>query len=358
MTNDSLTSESQFQALPTDEINYMRNAVKATVDAYDGTVTLYAWDETDPLLKAWESAFPGTVQPKSAISPDLMAHLRYPEDMFKAQRFQFARYHVTDASDFYEGNDRWVVPQDPYAQTQLQPPYRMFVDMPGSDGPSYSMTSVYVPNKRENLAAFMAVESDATSPDYGTIRALRSSAQNMPGPGQVSNAFSNDSDVRDALFKFQSQSGTQVVYGNLLTLPVNGQLMYVQPIYVLRTGQEAAYPIFNSVIVSLGASQRVGFGDTLPAAIADLLGAAPSQEPDTSTNNPSGTLSAEVRRLLAEAQAAFQAADRAQRDNDTVEWARQIAIGRAKLSAALEAASQPPPDDGKPGGTPSSTPTP
>jgi hypothetical protein len=358
MTTDSLTSDSQFQALPTDEINYMRNAVKATVDAYDGTVTLYAWDETDPLLKAWESAFPGTVQPKSAISPDLMAHLRYPEDMFKAQRFQFARYHVTDASDFYEGNDRWVVPQDPYAQTQLQPPYRMFVDMPGSDGASYSMTSVYVPNKRENLAAFMAVNSDATSPDYGTIRALRSSAQNVPGPGQVSNAFSNDSDVRDALFKFQSQSGTQVVYGNLLTLPVNGQLMYVQPIYVLRTGQEAAYPIFNSVIVSLGASQRVGFGDTLPAAIADLLGAAPSQEPGTPTNNPSGNLSAEVRRLLNQAEAAFRAADAAQRANDTEEWARQLAIGRAKLSEAVRLANQPPADDGKPGASPSSTATP
>jgi len=357
MTNDSLTNNTQFQALPTDEINYMRNAVKATVDAYDGTVTIYEWDETDPLLKAWEAAFPGTVQPKSAISPDLMAHLRYPEDMFKAQRFQFARYHVTDASDFYEGNDRWVVPQDPYSQTQLQPPYRMFVDMPGSSGPSYSMTSVYVPNKRENLAAFMAVDSDATSPDYGKVRVLRASAQNIPGPGQVSNAFSNDADVRNALYKFQSQSGTQVEYGNLLTLPVDGQLLYVQPIYVLRTGQEAAYPIFNSVIVSLGASQRVGFGDTLPAAIADLLGAATPVQPGTGPSNPTGNLSAEVRRLLNAAQAAFVAADKAQQANNTVEWARQLDIARDRLAEAIRLANQKPADGGKPGATPSGSPS-
>ncbi|MGE0168278.1 UPF0182 family protein, partial [Nocardioides sp.] len=164
MTNDSLADTSQFQALPTDEINYMRNAVKATVDAYDGTVTLYAWDETDPMLQAWMGAFPDTVEPRSAISPDLMAHLRYPEDLFKVQRYQYARYHVTDASDWYEGNDRWQVPQDPYKVGDLQPPYRMFIDNPGQDtvGSTFSMTSVYTPYKRENLVGFMDVNSDAT----------------------------------------------------------------------------------------------------------------------------------------------------------------------------------------------------
>ena len=102
-----------FGTLPTDEINYMRNAVKATVDAYDGTVNLYAWDETDPILQTWRSAFPGTVQDKDEIPDELLEHLRYPEDLFKVQRYQFARYHVTDAGDFYQGNDRWEVPEDP-----------------------------------------------------------------------------------------------------------------------------------------------------------------------------------------------------------------------------------------------------
>ncbi len=108
----------------------MRNAVKATVDAYDGTVTLYAWDEADPILKAWRSAFPGTVAGRDEIPDELLEHLRYPEDLFKVQRYQFARYHVTDAGDFYQGNDRWEVPEDPNDAGTCQPPYRLFVDEP------------------------------------------------------------------------------------------------------------------------------------------------------------------------------------------------------------------------------------
>ena len=128
MTDDSLATNTGFQTLPTDEINYMRSAVKATVDAYDGTVTLYAWDEQDPILKAWRSAFPGVVQDRADIPEALLSHLRYPEDLFKVQRYQFARYHVTDAKDFYEDNSRWEVPPDPNAPSSKQPPYRMFVN--------------------------------------------------------------------------------------------------------------------------------------------------------------------------------------------------------------------------------------
>ncbi len=118
MTDDSLQDNSDLRTLPTDEINYMRNAVKATVDAYDGTVTLYEWDEDDPILKTWEKAFPGTVQPKSEIPDELMEHLRYPEDMFKVQRYQYARYHVTDEVDWYNGNNRWSVTEDPNVAQQ------------------------------------------------------------------------------------------------------------------------------------------------------------------------------------------------------------------------------------------------
>lgn len=102
MTSDSLDEGNEFRTLPTDEINYMRNAVKAVVDAYDGTVTLYAWDEDDPLLQAWRKAFPGTVKDKDEIPAELLEHMRYPEDMFKVQRYQLGAYHVTDAKSFYE----------------------------------------------------------------------------------------------------------------------------------------------------------------------------------------------------------------------------------------------------------------
>ena len=168
MIDDSLADDSAFGTLPTDEINYMRNAVKATVDAYDGTVTLYAWDEADPVLETWRNAFPGTVQDREDIPDEVMEHLRYPEDMFKAQRYQFARYHVTDAGDFYRGSDRWEVPEDPYIDGAYQPPYRLFVDDPTVEGgETWSMTSVYTPFDKDNLASFVSVNSDATSENYG-----------------------------------------------------------------------------------------------------------------------------------------------------------------------------------------------
>ena len=165
MLDDSLTPETTFGTLPTDEINYMRNAVKATVDAYDGTVNLYAWDETDPMLEAWRNAFPGTVQDREDIPDSVMEHLRYPEDMFKVQRYQFARYHITDPGDFYQNNNRWEVPEDPYVNDTYQPPYRLFVDDPTAPGDeTWALTSVYVPRDKDNLAAFVSVNSDATDP--------------------------------------------------------------------------------------------------------------------------------------------------------------------------------------------------
>ena len=187
MLDDSLTPETTFGTLPTDEINYMRNAVKATVDAYDGTVNLYAWDESDPMLEAWRNAFPGTVQDRDEIPDSVMEHLRYPEDLFKVQRYQFARYHVTDAGDFYQDNDRWEVPEDPYVDGTYQPPYRLFVDDPSTVVDStWSLTSVYVPRNKDNLASFVSVNSDATSDDYGQITraAAPQRAGRRTGPGR------------------------------------------------------------------------------------------------------------------------------------------------------------------------------
>ena len=162
----------------------MRNAVKATVDAYDGTVNLYAWDETDPMLKAWRSAFPGTVQDRDDIPDSLLEHMRYPEDLFKVQRYQFARYHVTDPGDFYQGNDRWEVPEDPYAENSYQPPYRLFVDDPTTTGDeTWSLTSTFTPYDKNNLAAFLSVNSDATSDDYGGDARPAAAQRADAGPG-------------------------------------------------------------------------------------------------------------------------------------------------------------------------------
>ena len=284
MIDDSLATDNTFGTLPTDEINYMRNAVKATVDAYDGTVNLYAWDESDPVLETWRNAFPGTVQDKADIPDEVMEHLRYPEDMFKVQRYQFARYHITDPGDFYRGSDRWEVPQDPYLETAYQPPYRLFVDDPVVEGgEAWSMTSVYTPFDKDNLASFVSVNSDATSDDYGRIRALQLPNEQVPGPGLVANEMANAENVRSELLAFNAGEA-KPTFGNLLTLPVGDGLMYVQPVYAVRQLSDSSYPILQFVIVSYGDS--VGIGSSLNDALADVLNVDPNTTPITPPDDP------------------------------------------------------------------------
>lgn len=357
MTDDSLQENTGFQTLPTDEINYLRNSVKATVDAYDGTVTLYAWEDTDPILKAWDEVFPGVIKARDEIPDELMEHLRYPEDLFKAQRYQFQRYHVTDALDWYEGSGRWEVPTDPQSSTSLQPPYRLFADT--GEGENWSLTSVYVPRQKENLAAYMAVNSDATSDEYGKITVLELPNERTDGPNLIANTFASNEDVSRALLPYTTGDAKRVP-GNLLTLPVADSFMYVQPVYTQRAG-ESNFPILRFVLVSYNGS--VGIGTTLRSAIEDaLLGdgssetpdgtptetptetpsetssASPTETPTQSPTTPSGGTQAQIRELLRQAEAKFNQADAAQQAGNTVKWARLMEEGRALIEEAVRLA--------------------
>ena len=344
MTDDSLTEDNPFETLPTDELNYMRNAVKATVDAYDGTVDLYAWDEDDPMLKAWRGAFPGTVQDRDDIPEELLEHLRYPEDLFKVQRYQFARYHVTDPGDFYQGNDRWEVPEDPYAENSYQPPYRLFVDDPTTTSEeAWSLTSVFTPYNKDNLAAFVSVNSDATSDEYGRMRALQLPNEQTPGPGLIANEMANSDNVRREVQPFNLGEITPT-FGNLLTLPVGDGLMFVQPVYATRELSDASYPILQFVIVSYGGT--VGIGDSLVEALADVLGVDPESVTDPTPtegaggrgdNQPPGNQSVEeqIVTLLRQAEAAFDAAESAYREGDPVEAAEQQERARRLIEQAV-----------------------
>ena len=368
MTDDSLQDTTGLRTLPTDEINYMRNAVKATVDAYDGTVTLYAWDESDPILQAWRSAFPGTVKDRSEIPDELMSHLRYPEDMFKVQRYQFARYHVTDPGDFYQGNNRWEVPEDPNSPNHLQPPYRLFVDRTDDNGTSqdvWSMTSTYVPRGKSNLAAFVSVDSDATDPDnYGKMRVLELQDTQTPGPGLIANEFAGNQQVRDALLKFNAGNNPPI-YGNLLTLPVDEGLIYVEPVYAQNTGTSSGYPILQYVLVSYGG--EVGIGETLTDALSMALVGRPADntgsdsggdqgdqggqggQGDQGDQGDQGTISQQIRSKLAAAEDAFQQADAAQRAGETVKWARLMEKGRSLVEEAIRLAQALPAGSGAAG---------
>jgi uncharacterized membrane protein (UPF0182 family) len=341
-TADTLTNGESQAALPTDQVNYMRNSVKGVVDAYDGSVKLYEWDTKDPVLKTWKKVFPGIVEPKSSIDQGLLEHLRYPVDLFKVQRDVLQRYHVTDAQAFYNDDQRWKVPEDPTApnnSTALQPPYYLSTATPGEESPKFSLTSVYLPNKRQNLAAFVSVNSEATdTDDYGKMQILQlSSGSQVDGPSQIANQLQTDNGVTQALLPFK-QAGTDIQYGNLLTLPVGGGLLYVQPVYIKRQAAEGTYPQLQYVLASFG--KNVGFGKTLDEALRVALGLAEgSTDPDPggttppSTEPPAGNQTAS--QLLDQASEYYEQAQKALKDGDLALYQQRMdqvgkAVGDAK----------------------------
>lgn len=282
-TADTSTAEGAAASLPDKRVNYMRNSVKATVDAYDGSVDLYAWDDEDPVLKAWQSIFPETVKPYSEMSAELMGHVRYPEDIFKVQRELLNTYHVTDANSFYAGDDVWSIPKDPANDNSTSiPPYYLSLQMPGEENASFSLTTPFIPqqnqgeNTRNVLYGYLSANGDAgtgkdgvKSENYGKMTLLelpRSSV--VPGPGQAQNNFNSNTEVSSAL-NLLRQGGSEVLNGNMLALPVNDGVLYIQPVYVRSSG-DSGYPTLRRVLVSYG--EQVGFAPTLDESLDQVFG--------------------------------------------------------------------------------------
>ncbi len=263
-------------AFAVDDLNYIRNSVKATVDAYDGSVKLYAWDDEDPVLKTWEKIFPSTILPQSEMSTQLLDHVRYPADLFKVQRSILGSYHVTNPDSFYSGDNQWVTPNDPTSPVSsltVQPPYYLTMQIPGQAKPAFSLYSTFIPkgsaaSTRNVLSSYLAVNSDVGE-DYGKLTLLTLPGDDtIPGPGQVQNAFTTDTAVANQL-ALLGRGDTEVVRGNLLTLPVGGGLLYVQPVYVRSTGN-TSYPLLRKVLVSFG--NEIAFENTLDEALDSLFG--------------------------------------------------------------------------------------
>ena len=318
-------------------VNYIRNSVKATVDAYNGTVTLYEWNEKDPVLKTWAKAFPNTIKPKSEISAQLLEHIRYPEDLFRVQREILSSYHVKTAEAFYGGQDFWRVPRDPStfgANASAQPPYYLTLQMPGTKKPVFSLTTPFVPRGgRENLSAFAVVNSDP-GPDYGKISVLQLPRNtNIAGPSQVASNFEAKPEVANSLSLLR-RGGSDVVLGNLLTLPVGGGLLYVQPVYVRATSNTAAYPLLQKVLVSFG--DQIGYDDTLKGALDQVFGgnsgtvaggSSSGTSGQTSTNSSLANSLASAKQAYADGLAALAKGDFAAYDK-----------AQKRLKSALDAA--------------------
>ncbi|WP_420122208.1 UPF0182 family protein [Nakamurella sp.] len=283
-TNNSLAARGALSQ-SSQQVSYIRNSVKATVDAYDGTVTLYAVDEQDPVLKAWEGVFPGLVKPNSDVSQDLRAHFRYPQDLFEVQRSLLVRYHVDDPVDFFQSSGFWRVPNDPTVSDTVQapqPPYYLQVKLPGADKASFQLTSVLTGFQREFMSAYVSAGSDPD--DYGKLTVLRlPTATQTPGPQQVQQLFRTTQEISSLVTLATNQGGSKVIFGNLLTLPVNDGLLYVEPFYIqgatTSTTTSSSFPQLNRVLVWYAG--RVGVGTTLTQALTRAAQSAPVQTPIT-----------------------------------------------------------------------------
>lgn len=338
-----------------DDVNYVRNSVKATVDAYDGKVTLYAWDDTDPLLQAWQKVYPSTLKPVSEMSGELMSHVRYPTDLFKVQRAMLGTYHVDDAASFYARDNAWKTPNDPVSNNDvLQPPYYLTMKMPGQSSPTFSMFTSFIPasegdGARNVLMGYLAVDSDAGSttgekaPDYGKLRMLQINAEvSVPGPGQVQNTFNSNETISQQL-NLLKQGQSEVLNGNLLTLPVGGGLLYVQPVFV-QASSGTKLPTLRKVLVAFG--DKVAFEDTLQDALDTLFGGssgantgdktiAPTPGPSPSGSPDAGTgRSTDIafEAALKDAQQAMSDRDAALKAGDLTKFAE----ADARLTAAVQ----------------------
>lgn len=283
-TNNSLAARGAASQT-SQQVSYIRNSVKATVDAYDGTVTLYAIDEQDPVLNAWEGVFPGLVKPSSDVSESLRAHFRYPQDLFEVQRSLLVRYHVDDPVDFFQSSGFWRVPNDPTVSDTVQapqPPYYLQVKLPESDRATFQLTSVLTGFQREFMSAYVSAGSDPE--DYGKLTVLRlPTATQTPGPQQVQQLFRTTQEISSLVTLATNQGGSRVIFGNLLTLPVNDGLLYVEPFYIqgatTATTSGSSFPQLNRVLVWYAG--RVGVGTTLTQALTRAAQSAPVQTPIT-----------------------------------------------------------------------------
>ncbi|MEV6368229.1 UPF0182 family protein [Micromonospora musae] len=372
-TTDELTGRGTFQ-LARENVNYIRNSVKATVDAYDGTVRLYEFDENDPVLKAWNKAFGGDlVLPKKDIPVELAEHFRYPADLFKVQRNLLTKFHVTNPGDFYSAQDFWQVPNVPDAPDsgQTQPPYYLFTQFPGQEGPRFQLTSAVTPNGRQNLAAMISGSYVDGEPQLEVLELPDQTR--ISGPVQVHQQMTNNGDIRQQLNLLAASGQAQVLYGNLLSLPFGNGMLYVEPVYV-KSNNTDAFPQLQRVLVSYGdGSSFVALANNLADGIKQLVeqgkraaenappppptGDDPPAPPPTGPDAPplTGELAAAADRV----QTAIVEVRAAQASGDFERYGRALKTLDDAMKAFEAAQTQATPTAGTPASpTPSGTPTP
>jgi len=352
----------------TGDLNYVRNSVKVTIDAYEGTVKFYVIDRDDPIVRAYAKAFPDLFTPGREMPNAVRAHLRYPEDLFRVQSNVFSNYHVTDPRRFYQGSERWLLTPDPNvavapiattsgtqgggsgnsnrapqitADTKRQDPYYLYIRLPGDKTESFLILQPFVPvskdNKQTRLISFMTAKSDPTN--YGELEAfVMPQGTNVIGPVQAANNIQSDVNISEQL-TLLSRGGSSVRFGNLQLIPVGESVVYIQPIFVQQTGQQG-FPQFRFVAVFVpGGDQNPVIATSVQQGLNELfdLNTPEPEGPDTppAPEDPDVT----VADLLRDAAAKFTEADQALKDGDLGRYQDLVAEAQDLVNQAARVLS-------------------
>ena len=331
-------------------VNYVRNSVKAVVDAFDGDVTLYVVDDEDPLVRAWGRAFPGLLQPFGAAPDEIVRHFRYPQDLFRLQSQLFRTYHIPEADAFYNRADAWDIPVDPASlanqggATALQQtagqrplePYYLVMRLPGEETEEFVLIQPYLAVSRPNMVAWLAGRSDGEQ--LNSLFAVRfPSDQQVLGPLQAQARIEQDDEI-SAYITLRSRDGSNVIRGNMQVLPIADSILYVQPLFL--ENPQARIPELARVAVVMG--ERTAFDRTLSGALAQLLdiripdSLAGDEGTDVAPGAPDADES-DALVLLERALEAFDRADTFLRAGDLAGYEREVLSARRLLERAFEA---------------------
>jgi len=318
---DAYTSSSRFPyAQPiSGKINYLRNSVKVTIDAYDGSMEFYISDDNDPIIRTVSKTFPGILRPISEMPADLRKHVRYPEDIFRVQTAVYSTYHMQDPQIFYNKEDQWEIPVmgGTGAQEKMEP-YYTIMKLPGETGEEFILMLPFNPKKKDNLSAWMAARSDGE--DYGKLIVYRFPKDRLVyGPKQIVARINQDTEISRQI-SLWDQRGSQVIQGTLLVIPIENSLIYVQPLYLrAETGK---IPELKRVIVAY--ENRIAMEQTLDAALAQIFGGKAEGEGVRTVRTPVKPELPAVADLAARAGEHYDRALKAQREGDWAGYGEEI----------------------------------
>ena len=318
--------------------NYLRNSVKAVVNAYDGTMNFYVVDENDPLISSYKDIFPDLFTPKSSMSSELLDHIRYPEDLFTIQSDMYRDYHMTDPRVFYADEDPWVIPSDSsttprvatlrgeFTEIGFKPmlPYYLLMSLPGESDLSYLIFQPFNPENRPNMQSFLVADADPEN--YGQLIDFRlPKGEFVDGPSQVATRINQDPDISQ-IFTLLDQQGSSVIKGNLFVVPINQSILYYQPIYL--QGEQNPLPEFKFVVVVF--QDRIIMEESLSEALASVFGG------DFATENVEDTEGESALELLEKATKAFEKAQQELQNGNLGSYQNLVEQAQQYVDLALE----------------------